>query len=498
MQGIQIIQEIRNMKVVFLFAGTGDDGKHYSRSKENSIYFGEDVVRIYLQGCQHEKVGGGLAFPDLTIAANNIRTAFDGEKKTLNLKTLREHFGSGIHRIEGDIDGDEEVDVEQIGLCGFSRGAVTTFAAAKALNDLDIPMDIVANQPVPGDIVSSSTSNSIYKKFSDLRKCHNIRSATTLIGSYSNEEGLLHNHLFYQMLAKYPQTTQVNNRLVPYKAHLDWFVHYHLNAYMGLKLMERGYANELAGYLNGKPLTYQSLIEDFYTEDEGWVFTPYEFSQFVYGNDGSIERDEFYVEVQCRKALATLQKHSDWLEMPKSVTPEQAYAINLVSTSGLSDEIGCYDLILHNPKTSQFCQIASKIEDACRYFELQTRDKKSDKSQLIRENSLNYQRAVLEASYNYLVLPNPGRGEKLEYLKAIKQASQVFTTNALGQDRGYARSIMMLLTNFITHITGTFLIFNTINKATTGNWLLFSQTSSEQRLRTVNDSIVQTSVSKRP
>ena len=43
-------------------------------------------------------------------------------------------------------------DINEITLEGFSRGAVKTFAVAKKLDNIGIPMHIIANQPVPGEV----------------------------------------------------------------------------------------------------------------------------------------------------------------------------------------------------------------------------------------------------------------------------------------------------------------------------------------------------------
>jgi hypothetical protein len=75
-------------KVVFFFAGTGDDGAYYAFDKEDSIQFKDDVIRVYIKGCQEEQVGNGFLSPDLDIAANNVRSAF--ESNTLDLAKLKE------------------------------------------------------------------------------------------------------------------------------------------------------------------------------------------------------------------------------------------------------------------------------------------------------------------------------------------------------------------------------------------------------------------------
>jgi hypothetical protein len=129
-------------KVVFFFAGTGDDGEQYFLDKEHQSTFKDDVIRVYIKGCQEELVGNGFLFPDLEIAANNVRNAFEGNQ--LNLTKLKENFGDGLYHIQSNRGVNVTQTIESIALEGFSRGAVTTYATAKKLDDLDIPIDITA------------------------------------------------------------------------------------------------------------------------------------------------------------------------------------------------------------------------------------------------------------------------------------------------------------------------------------------------------------------
>lgn len=137
-------QKFPKAKIVFSFAGTGDTGEQYAENEEITGRFNQDVIRVYFRGCQHKQIGNGFIFPDIESVADRIRKIFD-ENKTIDLGLLHKEFGDGIVKIKGPQDY-RKVEITDIGLKGFSRGAVTTFAVAKKLDELNIPMDIIANQ----------------------------------------------------------------------------------------------------------------------------------------------------------------------------------------------------------------------------------------------------------------------------------------------------------------------------------------------------------------
>lgn len=122
-----------------------------------------------------------------------------------------------MFEIHGHDDTTSEVNVEAITLEGFSRGAVTTFATAKKLDDLDIPMHIIANQPVPGEV---GIAKGLYSRYCDLSACRNIRTAHTFWASYDLEQGFIHNYFLRQMRAKFPQHSNPQEVLVPHQHHL--------------------------------------------------------------------------------------------------------------------------------------------------------------------------------------------------------------------------------------------------------------------------------------
>jgi|GEM_PF-1878814 len=168
---------------------------------ERRFRMNTNVIRIYLDGCQHPKVGGrdffGEIDPNLNVGTNNLRTSFKGS--ILNLNTLRENFEDAISIV---VDGPEPdtIDVTELVMTGFSRGAVHCNSAAIALNGAGIPMHIFAQDPVPGESrIKASQRGSLYQLYHDLRDVSNLKTLTISLGRYFKKIGL-QNRYFRQML----------------------------------------------------------------------------------------------------------------------------------------------------------------------------------------------------------------------------------------------------------------------------------------------------------
>ena len=455
-------------KVIFFFAGTGDDCTYYSANKERNSTFEKDVIRVYLKGCQAKQVGNGLIFPDLEIAAKNIRNAFNN--KSLDLKLLRENFGDSLYTINGNTKS--PVDIDSIALEGFSRGAITTFAVAKKLDDLNIPLDIIANQPVPGETRLSKT---LTKKYSDLANCKNIRSATTILGTYNLENGLIHNLFFRQMLAKFPATTQVDNFLAPHQAHLEWFndspIPYHIN----MRLAQFNYSQANNDELN---------IIDWYRYHPDHYFTPLEFSQLIYGAAEPIAKDPIYL-----KSLVTIAhnrlKNIDNTPLTTLLPSSAAAIISVASMStGKLNKDNLIKLILEDSTRGlAFVKIINKVTDSCNYLPHVTCDTVSKKDQFIAQHGASYKKEIFEATYDFLMLNQPTIEDKKNFTKQLYKTECKFRNSALGIERGSIRLVLKFITNFITHITGIALIVNSIHKIKTGNWLFFEHNRSVNTIR---------------
>ncbi|CEK10566.1 hypothetical protein [Legionella hackeliae] len=214
-------------KVLFAFAGTGDTAKKIQGIYEKEA-FNDNVIRVYFNGCQDKAIGGrtpgiGYISPNLDTVARKLRKCFDNEAK-LSLASLKKEFGTAII-VEGVTGNDTQIQVADISLTGFSRGAVTTFAIARHLDDLDIPMSLFSRDPVPGESkqVIQADETEFNKNF-DLRHCRNIKSATVILGVYKKNVNPIHNKFFRQMVPVFNDACKTTIYTVPKEKHLSWSV----------------------------------------------------------------------------------------------------------------------------------------------------------------------------------------------------------------------------------------------------------------------------------
>lgn len=226
-------------KIMFVFAGTGRTAQS-DRDTFEEEQFNENVIRVYFNGCHDKSIGGasngiGYINPNLDTVAGKIRDSFD-DVGQLDLAELKEKFGNAII-IEPQDSIDKKVAVEDISLTGFSRGAVTTFAVARHLNDLGKPIRLFAVDPVPGDSKYDvkKTSSEFYKNH-DLRECTNLVEAEVILGAYKNNVNAFHNKFFRQMAPFFSESSKSAIYTVPkthhshmsYKAEnqqLDFLIH---------------------------------------------------------------------------------------------------------------------------------------------------------------------------------------------------------------------------------------------------------------------------------
>lgn len=212
-------------KILFVFAGTGLGATGIHNDYESEP-FNDDVVRVYFNGCQDRNIGGaalpgiGIISPNLDTVGSKLRTCFDNNAN-LSLDTLKAQFGQSIIIEPQDIES--KVEVDSINLTGFSRGGVTTFAAARHLDDLGKPINIYAEDPVPGNSKSSAKKNSSeFYKNHDLRNCTNIKHAEVSLGVYKNNVNRLHNKFFRQMAPLFSTNCDASVYVVPKTHHLHY------------------------------------------------------------------------------------------------------------------------------------------------------------------------------------------------------------------------------------------------------------------------------------
>lgn len=462
-------------KVLFFFAGTGSSAlKSFNMSKDYE--FKDDVIRIYCSGCQDPNVGKGKMFPNLNIVANKIKSAFNTDG-TLDLVKLKQTLGSGLGFIQPDAVSERALKVERIGLEGFSRGAVTTFAVAKKLDSLGIPIDIISNQPVPGP--------GLFSKYSNLTRCTNIQSAMTLIASYHLENGAIQNHAFHQMVAQFPEHTAVRNLLLPHQGHFKWEKHALVSYYTQSHLGERGYIKnlKLTSGMKNKQASL-SLEEDIKAEYKNGdlFFTPKEFAQrILYSKELNLITDPLYLEAmreEAHEVMHQLQHHTT------TINDDQAIAIAIIGRQPQlqkEEQKKLIQFILKSGvKPEKFIKMIQRSHEMITFLTHATDDGISNKSNSIKQHAPYYYRELFLALYDYLRKVNPTKDDRRTFCMKIDKEQSLFAEKALAIDRTLARKALAIITNTILHLTGLCLLVNTINLAANGHWFLFDQTRSEK------------------
>lgn len=474
--------------VIFIFGGTGETAQDVRDLYGNVVYSLSTII-VYIAGSDHPNVGGsslfpdvrrfhgGALFPDLDVAAKHIKHAF--QEKQLNRIRLKQALGNGVE-IDIPLDEQEQYSIDRIALIGFSRGAVSAFATAKQLNELRIPMDIIADQPVPGQS-TEKIPKAPYRKYRDLSQCHMIQRATTLLGRYHKDNGPLKNTFYRQMVAMFPTTTENHTYLLPLQSHL-----YTKQEHIKSELIRLGWIDATSQLSNS-----DERIRETYNAHDGY-FTPPELSQKIYGaNNCIMEVDPHYVATMTEQA-------KDYLILPYHHHPlnnDQLFAIVALGRAdySLRNDRRLFERVIANDE--RFISIINKTQNVCAYLIDVTQDNKSNKSNTIAQYSTDYKRSIFSLTHDYLCIDNPTLKDSKTFINHINRTQKIFEKQALEINRGRINNTTLhkalcLVTNTILHVTGLFLIFNMINLGVTGNYLFFNRTRSTQVMRNVKDEII--------
>ena len=249
------------MKILFSFSGSEGDGENNMRAYE-SLCFDKDVLRIYIKGCIYENVGNGLYFPDLEIAVRKIRQAFD-ENNYFDIDQLIWAMGDSIYT-SSPFNGMPFLPTE-IALEGLSRGGISALAVAKNLNELNIPLRVLLNQPVTGEIYPYTP---LFSKYWDLSECNNILSANILLATHIDTL-FPKDIISRQMTCRFSPTTNASVYFLPLQSHfqsqLKVPIPYHLGKAMAkwgyLKYPEEAFTQKIHYWYNRKKGDLHALHE---------------------------------------------------------------------------------------------------------------------------------------------------------------------------------------------------------------------------------------------
>lgn len=217
------------MHLVIYFSGTGEQGAAFASKQD---YLDNTNIRtVIVNGCIDREVCGTMLFPDLKEFAQRFtKKVFKPYGEELALNQDVEEVGIQQHHVNKIREaGIQEID--SITLCGYSRGAVTCFEVAKELNKIapQIPVDIVANQPVPGNSYQGPGTNAA--SVADCSNLKNLRNVSVILGAYTGaiykaneqkgegENQMLHRAFFSQIVPKLPRTAQRDLMVIPRENH---------------------------------------------------------------------------------------------------------------------------------------------------------------------------------------------------------------------------------------------------------------------------------------
>ncbi|GEM_PF-6681743 len=158
------------------FAGSGMHAWDY-------LYSGKNTLVVH--GCKHPEVCNSTVFPNLRRFAKRFtESVFSLDGQTLRLATGNpQYFGVGIGRLSLKKNGDRKI--RSITLYGYSRGGVTCFEVARQLFQLapHIPVNIIADQPVPGSLFPGLNTNA--GSIIDCRTLTNLKNVTLILATYA-------------------------------------------------------------------------------------------------------------------------------------------------------------------------------------------------------------------------------------------------------------------------------------------------------------------------
>ncbi|CDZ76307.1 hypothetical protein BN59_00574 [Legionella massiliensis] len=313
------------MHLVINFCGTGDNGSGFLDGYD--YVHSEQVKTLFVEGCDKEEVCDAAIFPDLkNFAQRFAQGVFSAEGENLRLTTHDLHnLAMGISRANVNA-GDVAKSITGITLCGYSRGAVTCFEVAKVLKEIapSIPIDIVADQPVPGNIfqVPGANANSI----ADCSKLDNLENVSVILGAYTGQLYMddsniptriatqlgrfVHRAAFSQVVPKLSNKTNRDLIVIPRESHHQLLA----NMPVGAEHLHM----QIAKYLSLKGLVSTEALDRktreagrTYTRDYGKSVYPYPQVNKLQSFFG-LSKKEAYQHLDKLHPSALLKKGMEW------------------------------------------------------------------------------------------------------------------------------------------------------------------------------------------
>ncbi len=221
------------------FAGTGRSAAEIKRERkvsEAGLFDSsqeEKIIRIYFSGCQEKVIGGrifGLGYltPDLMVVTEKLKRCFQKHDHVFfDAQKLKKIFSESVLFDDvafiktNPLSVINDIEIDNIHLYGYSRGAVTAFLVARELNALAVDMEIYAEEPIPGEskmgFKKSLGKKGVSYNAYHLQHCQYIKKATVILGDHShlNEPGIW----YRQMSPIFHRSTQADIYLISKNSH---------------------------------------------------------------------------------------------------------------------------------------------------------------------------------------------------------------------------------------------------------------------------------------
>lgn len=255
------------MHLVIYFCGTRHPGFNFY--EKNDYLDAPHIRTLFVKGCDEPEVCGSAISPDLrTFAQRFVQGLFKQsgteENKAWVLEmTILESLGVSLQNTSNHLsDINEANPIESLTLAGYSRGAVTCFEVARQLHTIasEIPIDIVSDQPVPGNYYPGFYTNA--GRIADCRDLSNLKHVSIILAAYTGARydqkdkklyTFFHRTFFTQVVPKLPHTTHRDLIVIPRESHHEDV----LNSPDGSEHMHM----QLAKYLNRKNLICDATVE---------------------------------------------------------------------------------------------------------------------------------------------------------------------------------------------------------------------------------------------
>lgn len=242
------------------------DNPHFSfgeRQDFKYLYRNDNIATLAVEGSWHKDVCDDWIFPNLSdFAKRFVRKLFPhNDENTLTLDSTLIDGNNTVGLIEDfcSLTARNNPTITEITLCGYSRGAVTCFNVARELNKIAplIPVNIVANQPVPGSLCVAPGTNA--DSIMDCSDVTNLKKVSIILGT-STTKDLTHRAFYNQIVPKLPRNTEITREIIAIPR-TNHEVSPKTNLKFNTPFGERHLHMQVAKYLHESNIVTQELVE---------------------------------------------------------------------------------------------------------------------------------------------------------------------------------------------------------------------------------------------